>query len=173
MRKKGILGSVKGFVFLVVMLITTSSSYAEELKIVNGLRCSIDRDAKTTPLYCRNDVKFSGDIVVPNEIISKDGGKYPVVAFYETCLLECEKLNSIVIPSSVKSLGDFCLSGCYNLKRVIIPSSILEIGTSYFAYCANLPEVYILSPLKQISDSTDNINTVKTRGVIVLSNGGM
>lgn len=44
------------------------------------------------------------------------------------------KSGKVIIPDTVKKIGDFCLYGCKNIKSVLIPTSVEEIGNYAFAY---------------------------------------
>ena len=54
-----------------------------------------------------------------------------------------EGVQSIDIPSSVKSIGDSAFYGCTNLKRVTIPNSVTYIGAYAFYNCPALTKVNI------------------------------
>jgi len=47
-------------------------------------------------------------------------------------------LSSVVIPSSVTSIGSSAFSSCYGLSSVVIPSSVTSIGSSAFYNCSPL-----------------------------------
>lgn len=81
-------------------------------------------------------------------------------------------LESVVIPDSVKYIGDFCFYGCDNLKTVNIPTSLEKVSDSSFcftkiesailpegltkiemygfAHCYELKTVYLPSTIKYI-----------------------
>jgi len=52
-------------------------------------------------------------------------------------------LNSINIPSSVTTIGDFAFDGSTNLISVNIPDSVTDVGRYAFARCTNLTTVNI------------------------------
>ena len=62
-------------------------------------------------------------------------------------------LSSIVIPNSVKHIGDYAFQSCDNLKSIVIPDSVESIGAHAFAHCKNLTTVYLNNGLKSIGDS--------------------
>lgn len=77
--RKGFLGSkcgtrssFKGFVMLVVMMLMTASSAMAE--VIDGLRYVLDSETKTAMLLPQKNVKYSGDIVVPEKVKGNDGG---------------------------------------------------------------------------------------------------
>ena len=108
-------GSFKSLVLLVAFaILATSNSYAQaSFETIDGLRYLIDSDAKTATLTANpNGEKYTGNIVVPGKVKANDGVEYPVTAFGENAFKESNGLNSITIPSSVTSLGDYCFLLC-------------------------------------------------------------
>lgn len=59
-------------------------------------------------------------------------------------------LESITIPSTVKTIGKSAFSSCVRLKELYLPEGVETIGESAFSYCANLTEIHIPKSLKQI-----------------------
>ena len=64
--------------------------------------------------------------------------------------VNCSKLTSVVIPSSVTSIGSYAFSGCSGLTSVEIPSSVTFIGERAFGDCSKLTSVVIPSSVKSI-----------------------
>ena len=65
---------------------------------------------------------------------------------------ENTSLETINIPSGVKSIGDRAFSGCRSLISVEIPSSVTGIGKSAFYGCYELRNVKISNGLTSIGD---------------------
>ena len=131
-------GSLKGLVLLVVIaILATSNTYAQaSFETIDGLRYLIDSDAKTAMLTANpNGEKYSGNIVVPEKVKASDGVEYPVTAFAANTFKECKGLKSIIIPSSVTSLGNYCFSECSGLTSITIPSSVTSLGDECFSGC--------------------------------------
>ena len=63
--------------------------------------------------------------------IAKDGVLYN---YDMTEILFCPngKTGKIIIPNSVKRIGDYCFANCQNLDMIIIPTSVVEIGDYAF-----------------------------------------
>ena len=136
--KSGTSSLFKGFVMLVVlMLMTTSSAMAEELKfeVIDGFRYLLDSDTKTATLVPKTDGKYSGDIIIPEKVKGNDGVEYIVASLSASCFYGCSGLTSITIPSSVTSLGKSCFEGCSGLTSITIPSSVTSLGWSCFYGC--------------------------------------
>ncbi len=53
------------------------------------------------------------------------------------------ELTSIIIPESVKAIGDRVFHGCASLRRINIPASIEEIGYLAFIGCSSLTEIKV------------------------------
>lgn len=66
-------------------------------------------------------------------------------------IAKCEKLEKIVLPSSVIEIKDKAFEGCTNLKEINLPESITEIGDYAFLSCESLKNVNLPSKLKTIS----------------------
>lgn len=120
------LGSLKSLVLLVVIaILATSNTYAQaSYETIGGLRYLIDSDAKTAMLTANNDEKYSGNIVVPEKVKASDGVEYPVTAFADNAFKDCGGLQSIIIPSSVTSLGEWCFASCSKLKKATFQGKI-------------------------------------------------
>ena len=153
--KSGTSSLFKGFVMLVVlMLMTTSSAMAEELKfeVIDGFRYLLDSDTKTATLVPKTDGKYSGDIIIPEKVKGNDGVEYVVASLGASCFEGCTGLTSITIPSSVTSLGDYCFPGCSGLTSITIPSSVTSLGGNCFWNCSGLTSITIPSSVTSLGD---------------------
>ncbi|MBR3439473.1 MAG: leucine-rich repeat protein, partial [Clostridia bacterium] len=90
---------------------------------------------------------LSGDIVIPATYYD-----YPVIGIDDYAFRECQSITSIVIPESVKSIGEGAFFYCSSLTSVSIPDSVESIGNAAFAGCQNLSDVTIPGSVKIISD---------------------
>ena len=153
--KSGTCSLFKGFVMLVVlMLMTTSSAMAQELKfeVIDGFRYLLDSDTKTATLVPKTDGKYSGDIIIPEKVKGNDGVEYVVASLGASCFEGCTGLTSITIPSSVTSLGDYCFPGCSGLTSITIPSSVTSLGDGCFQDCSGLTSITIPSSVTSLGD---------------------
>ena len=153
--KSGTSSSFKGFIMLVVlMLMTTSSAMAQELKfeVIDGFRYLLDSDTKTATLVPKTDGKYSGDIIIPEKVKGNDGVEYVVASLGASCFEGCTGLTSITIPSSVTSLGDYCFPGCSGLTSITIPSSVTSLGDGCFQDCSGLTSITIPSSVTSLGD---------------------
>ena len=62
----------------------------------------------------------------------------------------CSGLNSVVIGSSVTSIGSSSFYNCSSLKSIDIPNSVVSIGERAFYNCSGLTYINIGSSVEQI-----------------------
>ena len=167
--KSGTSSLFKGFVMLVVMmLMTTSSAMAQEPKfeVIDGFRYLLDSGTKTATLFPKREGKYSGDIIIPENIKGNDGVEYVITSLGTSCFDDCDGLTSITIPSSVTSLGWHCFEDCQKLETVyfegkycrsnyadleIPTTSIIKVPTEYLqdyknAFGPNYQYIYAWNP---------------------------
>ena len=95
---------------------------------------------------------YSGDVIVP-DTVNHDGKAYVVRAVGDSAFRLCSKLTSVMIPNTVKRIGNeaFRRSG---IRSISIPDSVTIIGESAFSRCANLTAVTLNEGLKEIRNYT-------------------
>ena len=64
----------------------------------------------------------------------------------------CTLLTSIIIPSSIISIGSSAFDSCSSLISVIIPTSVTSIGNEAFMSCTSLTSVTIPTSVTSIGD---------------------
>lgn len=62
----------------------------------------------------------------------------------------CSDLKSVIIPDSVTSIGDYAFEFCYNMESVIIGNGVKSIGRDVFNFCSDLTRITIPSTLTSI-----------------------
>lgn len=78
----------------------------------------------------------------------------------KTKLIICpEEKNSIIIPSSVDTIGHDSFWGCNKLSTIEIPNSVKVIDYNAFGYCTGITSIYIPSSVKSIYFSAFALNT--------------
>ena len=92
-----------------------------------------------------------GNIVIPSEVLF-NGITYSVTSI-DRAFYNCQDIESITIPNSVLSVGDFCFSHCKNLKSVTISNGLNSIGDSSFFDCNNLTSIFIPNSVTSIGRS--------------------
>ncbi|MCD7809586.1 MAG: leucine-rich repeat domain-containing protein, partial [Erysipelotrichaceae bacterium] len=86
------------------------------------------------------------DLVIPQTIDDLE-----VTSIDEKAFLNCQQLESIVIPYGVKSIGCLAFSGCIHLKEIVLPDSLEYIYENTFRNCTSL-DMTILDGIEIIKD---------------------
>ncbi len=96
-------------------------------------------------------LKYAGtdtDLTLPNDINGNSYGIYQFVFAFN------EDLTSIVLPSTLTSIGRGAFNYCYNLTGdIVIPATVKSIGYNAFYDCSSLNSVIVSEGVKSIGDS--------------------
>lgn len=125
--------ALKTVVFLAV-LVAISSLVFIGLHLKNDFTYTIHDGKATITKYTGN----GGEVVIPNTL-----GGYPVGVIDNNVFYNQSSVTSIIIPSSVTSIGDYAFFGCNSLTSVAIPNSVTSIGYHTFHGCNALTNVMI------------------------------
>lgn len=102
-----------------------------------------------------NDI--SGDVEIP-DVAMKGKTKYTVVgigymSFHQKSGSEKEGITSIVLPATLKTIGENAFTGNKNLDKVEIPASVTSIGISAFMGCNSLSSVKLPEGITSLNSS--------------------
>ena len=76
---------------------------------------------------------------------------------------DCSKLRTVTIPGNVESIGDGAFYGCYRLAKVIISDGVKSIGEEAFKDCDSLKKVVLPDSVERIGKSAFvDCNQLKT-----------
>ena len=64
----------------------------------------------------------------------------------------CRSLSNIIIPDSVTSIGDGAFYGCSSLTNIVLPDSVTSIGSNAFRDCSSLSNIVISDSVTSIGD---------------------
>lgn len=82
---------------------------------------------------------------------------------------EYTALEEVVIPDSVKYIGEYAFSGCNRLRRVVLPDELKEIKQYTFCWCKSLQEVVFPQDLRVVGmEAFEGCESLKT---VVLPEG--
>lgn len=105
--------------------------------------------------------KYSGNIIIPNEI-KKGDNSYKVISIGNGAFKECTEVLSVVLPDTITSISDFAFEGCTKLKSINLPQSIISIGQWAFIHCENIESL-------EFPDKIEIINGYTCEGCLKLS----
>jgi hypothetical protein len=111
--------------------------------------CNIDfARSDSNPLYCAHHLYLNGE-EVKDLVIPNSVKSIGDNAFYD-----CDGLTSVTIGNGVTSIGSNAFSDCDGLTSVIIPNSVERIGGSAFYDCDGLTSVTVGNSVKSIGNGT-------------------
>lgn len=115
------------------------------------------------PVYWKNYQRPVGNLVIPERVrgysvvglLCRSGDVYYDDGHYEElfevgALFSCSGLTSVVIPSTITSIGTYAFSDCNNLESIDIPNSVTSIEYQAFSGCTSLTSVSIPSSVTSI-----------------------
>ena len=104
--------------------------------VVDGIRYAL-KDGEATVTHQAE--ALAGEITILNSVSYK-GTMYPVTSIesYAFSFISWSRLTSIVIPSSVTSIGEYAFQRCSSLTSIEIPSGVTSIGYRAFYNCSRL-----------------------------------
>lgn len=158
------------FVLLIVALSARSATVTGDNEIVYTIISEAD---KTVSVSLENKSIFSGnetELTIPAEV-----NGYRVVSMvnqaFQNCPIKgmtieapltvipdnsfqgCEKLEYIILPSTITSIGTYAFNGCTSLAMPDLPEGLETIGLGAFTNCKNLGVVRFPSTLNKIVSS--------------------
>ena len=74
----------------------------------------------------------------------------PVTRIEEYAFEDCSNLESVVLPRSLRVIGDYAFSDCQSLTEIIMPDEVVEIGEGAFSGCFDLKSITIPDSVKKI-----------------------
>ena len=105
-----------------------------DVLVTEGLKFQLSADGKS---YVVSDyVGYSAEVYIPS---AHEG--LQVTAIGDKAFYQCERINSIVLPDSLRSIGSAAFEQCPYLEEIGIPDSVTTIGSSAFSGCRRLTSV--------------------------------
>lgn len=91
------------------------------------------------------NTSISGNIEIPQTYNGK-----PVVVIQNSAFKDCSNVTSVLIPSSIKSIGINAFENCSNITETTIPEGVTLIGNNTFLGCEKLASVTLPTSLENI-----------------------
>ena len=77
------------------------------------------------------------------ETKTENGVEIGTEVISDTAFMDCTNLKSIVLPNTVKKLGNSIFRGCIKLTNVVLSKNITSVGHQTFLNCLNLENIII------------------------------
>lgn len=120
---------------------TVNNKYIEKIEIINGEICLNTTNSIEQKAAEGLGIKVNSWDVVDGVLLSSDKN--------------LELINNgetVVIPPSIKKIGDGAFSSVNNIKKIVIPGTVEEIGANAFSNNTTLEEVTIEYGVKKVGD---------------------
>ncbi len=148
---------------LLLFLFSTFNLFAEDFKAVNkgriiyyNITSAANLTLEVTFKGMDYDVtlnEYTSAIVIPDSI--KHLGKfYTVTKIGKNAFRDCARLNSVVIPSSVKIIDKNAFTDCKAMHTVTIPASLEVIEQDAFSNCNGMLSLSLPLAIKEIKERT-------------------
>lgn len=85
--------------------------------------------------------------------IQFEAGACPVAAIAPRAFEGCAELRRVILPESLRQIGEMAFSGCSHLRLLTIPGGVQRVGTLAFAKCSQLERVRIEPGVVQLGPS--------------------
>ena len=135
--------------------------------VIEGIYYNLEKEKKEA-MVTKNPDKYKGNVKIP-AYVTYEGLKYNVRYIEDFAFNYCSDLTSVIIPSSITSIGASAFEGCTNLNSIEIPSNVTSIGNKAFASCTNLTSAVISSNLTSISENLFNF-CINLKSIVIPKN---
>ena len=147
--REGVKYECSGFNGAARVSIVTVDDNVEHIVVPSGVK-----DPQTDSLYLVRQFWSSGNggrnvksITLPNVVfwLGQRGLGHTVFA-------NMPKLESVILPNSLKVIGASSFYNCSSLKSIELPNQMTAIGNSFFEGCSSLMSVTVPNTVKSIGD---------------------
>ena len=84
-----------------------------------------------------------------NNVVIPNG----IISIGDSAFSSCTSLETIALPDNIKNIGNYTFSGCKNLASIKLPDNIKNIGNYAFSGCKNLASIKLPESIEKIGDS--------------------
>ena len=119
--------------------------------IVDGVRYLKLSESEVKLLSYVDKNTIPANLVIPSSITS--GTTYAVAELAEKCFSDNQTITSLVIPSSVKTIGDRAFYQCKNMQSLTLSEGLETIGDRSFTRCVALESLTIPSTVARIYEA--------------------
>ena len=93
---------------------------------------------------------------------SKYGITYTVIGIGETAFMDCENLESIILPQTITTIEHEAFKNCSNLTSIDLSTTLTTIGYAAFYSCRKLSSIQFPTSLIKIGSNAFQYSGIKT-----------
>ena len=123
-----------------------------EEAIIDELRYQL-QDTEKTAIVLRDESYYGFTEVNIPERVKYNGSDYLVVGIAKEAFNSCSHIESVILPSSLKSIGESAFLYCIRLKEINIPKGCETIGRSAFGNCRGLQKIVLPATLSSLGNN--------------------
>ncbi|MGM9701888.1 MAG: leucine-rich repeat protein [Prevotella sp.] len=121
---------MKTILSIITCFLFSISSFAMHDVVIDGVGYSLDKNAMTARV--EDDNTFTTEKFSIPETITVEDAVYTVTAINSSAFNAQSRLKEIVIPKTVKTIGDYAFASCRNLVSVTLSEGLETIGGQAF-----------------------------------------
>ena len=154
---------------IVIVLCSFDNIYAQKhqkFKVGDFTYEVVNESARYVQLTkCKNKKITSANI--PERITVQESKKvtteYEVIGIEQSAFYDCKKLQTVVVPNTIKYYGDNCFHGCSSLISITLSDYFCaHFGRNVFAYCKSLKEIDLKRAGGKIDGCFKGCSSLKT-----------
>lgn len=155
-----VLAAVIACVIAVKLSANTQPAQAETYYSADNYTFTLVTDDSGNQSY-KVAIKSTSRVTVTTAIVPDTYKGLPVTELATGAFISCSKLTTVVLPSSIKTIGNNAFMNCAKLEVVLMPG-VQSIGTTAFSMCSALDRLYIPQSVKTVGANIlkGNANTV-------------
>lgn len=145
----------KKFYLLFLLLGICATSFAYDFEkdgIYYSFKTTVGSTEISVSVSKNEESGYSGDVSIPARVTYK-GIDYDVIEIGDYAF-KSSKLQSISMPETIVSIGNYAFSGCSNLTSVLFSKSLTTIGENAFEKCTSLQQVNLPNTVSKVGDGT-------------------
>lgn len=125
----------------------TAAEAVEQIEMeIDGFVFRLQKNKELSLDYYQGD---ACEVTVPADI---DG--HPITILSEYAFAKNETITKVVLPESIREIGNGAFGGCPQLEEIVLPTEIELIDSYAFTFCPKLQELRLPAKLRGIHRST-------------------
>lgn len=146
-----------------VLLLSTTAMWAEQ---IGGINYVLNDNEMTAMIV---ESRPTGDVIIPDSVKSSKK-TYVVTEIDSWAFLRCNELTSVVLPNSLKKIGNCAFYECTELTSINLPDSVEEVGVNAFYSCGLTQPVYNKHIFASMPKAYEGAYTVPD-GIVTIAGG--